>query len=142
MRIGPYTLLCQNFDSAGNANYTADRATIEVFKGHRSLMLLFPERRFYTASQVTQTVVAMHSSLAEDLYVVYAGRSPEDNNPVIHAYINPLVAWIWLGGLVMALGTVLAMVPSRQPQMVLQAARETAPARAAAPIPVRHPGDD
>ncbi len=136
LKIGPYTLVCQNIDSASTANYTAQRATIEVFKGNRSLMMLFPERRFYTASEVTQTIVALHSSLARDLYVVYAGQSPDDNAPVIHAYLNPLVAWIWLGGLVLVLGTVLALIPSRQPQIVLHTERETVPVPAAAKVPI------
>ncbi|HEV2305325.1 MAG TPA: heme lyase CcmF/NrfE family subunit [Candidatus Acidoferrales bacterium] len=141
LQIGPYTLVAQNFDETSTANYNASRATIEVFKGNRSVMMLFPERRFYTASQVTQTIVALHSSLARDLYVVYAGRSPEDNTPVIHAYLNPLVHWIWLGGLVLVLGTVLALIPSRQPQIVLHAERESVPASARVPVGVGH-GDD
>jgi cytochrome c-type biogenesis protein CcmF len=141
MNIGPYTLVCQNLDGASNANYTAERATIEVFEGKRSLMMLFPERRFYLASQVTQTIVALHSSLAEDLYIVYAGRSPEDDTPVIHAYLNPLVRWIWLGGLVLVLGTVLALIPSRQPQIVLHAERESVPASAGVPVSVVHGND-
>jgi cytochrome c-type biogenesis protein CcmF len=147
MRIGPYTLVCQNLDTASNGNYNSERATIEVFKGNRSLMMLYPERRFYTASEITQTAVALHSSLARDLYIVYAGRSPEDNTPVIHAYLNPLVRWIWLGGLVLVLGTVLALVPSRQPQMVLHAEREAVPVSAGAtasegvPVAVGHGND-
>jgi len=143
LTIGPYTLLCQNFDATSNSNYTAERATIEVFQGNRSVMMLYPERRFYLSSQVTQTTVAIHSSLARDLYVVYAGRSPTDNNPVIHVYLNPLVRWIWLGGLVLVLGTILALIPSRQPQIVLQAAREPAAAKPfAAPAPAQHHGND
>jgi cytochrome c-type biogenesis protein CcmF len=145
MNIGPYTLVCQNLDDTSNSNYNAERATIEVFKGNRSLMMLFPERRFYLASEVTQTVVALHSSLARDLYIVYAGRSPEDNSPVIHAYLNPLVRWIWLGGLVLVLGTVLALVPSRQPQIVLHAEREAVPVSAGSservPVGVGHAND-
>jgi len=141
MKIGPYTLVSQNYDETSNANYNAERATIEVFEGNRSRMMLFPERRYYTASQVTQTVVALHSSLASDLYIVYSGRNPEDNSPVIHAYLNPLVKWIWLGGLVLVLGTVLALIPSRQPQIVLHAERESAPAAARVPVSVGHADD-
>ena len=43
-------------------------------------------------------MVAISSTLKEDLYVVYAGTNPDTNLPVIHAYLNPLVKWIWLGG--------------------------------------------
>jgi cytochrome c-type biogenesis protein CcmF len=55
-----------------------------------------------------------------DLYVVFAGRSPENDKPVIHAYLNPLVKWIWFGGIVVVLGTLLALLPSQQPVLVLR----------------------
>ncbi len=59
-------------------------------------------------------MVAIYSTLKEDLYLVYAGRSPETQQPVIHTYLNPLVKWIWLGGVIVVLGTILALVPNRQ----------------------------
>ncbi|HTS13624.1 MAG TPA: heme lyase CcmF/NrfE family subunit [Candidatus Limnocylindrales bacterium] len=114
LRIGPYTLLCQNFDSVANDNYQSARATLEVFRNGKSEMMLYPERRFFPASGETETIVALRSSALRDLYVVYAGRSPQDGNPVIHAYLNPLVKWIWFGGIVVVLGTGLALMPNRR----------------------------
>ena len=32
LAIGPYTILCQNFDQVANDNYQSERATIEVFR--------------------------------------------------------------------------------------------------------------
>jgi cytochrome c-type biogenesis protein CcmF len=61
-------------------------------------MMLYPTRRFYPSNQESGTMVAISSTLREDLYVVYAGTNPDTNLPVIHAYLNPLVKWIWLGG--------------------------------------------
>jgi cytochrome c-type biogenesis protein CcmF len=71
-----------------------------------------PERRFYHASQQTETMVANHSTLERDLYVVYEGRNQDTNQPIIKVIINPLVAWIWIGVVVMAFGTLLALVPN------------------------------
>jgi len=122
LTIGPYTLLCQNFDVVENGNYQSQRASLEVFRNGRSEMMLYPERRFFLASQVTSTMVALQSSPLRDLYVVYAGRSPETNKPVIHAYLNPLVKWIWFGGIVLVLGTGLAMLPNRRAALVLRPA--------------------
>ncbi|MGC2420716.1 MAG: heme lyase CcmF/NrfE family subunit [Candidatus Acidiferrales bacterium] len=124
LAIGPYTILCQNFDQVANNNYQSDRATLEVFRNGRSVMMLYPERRFFLASQVTETMVAIETSPLRDLYVVYAGSSPENGKPVIHAYLNPLVKFIWFGGLIVALGTGLALLPSRRPTLVLRAASE------------------
>ena len=124
LKIGPYTILCQNFDAVNNANYESERATLEVFKEGKSVMMLYPERRFYLASQVTDTKVAVQSSPLHDLYIVYAGRSPEGGKPVIHAYLQPLVKWIWFGGIVLVLGTLLALLPNRKAVLVLRPATE------------------
>jgi len=124
LTIGSYTILCQNFDQVANNNYQSDRATLEVFRKGRSVMMLYPERRFFLASQVTETMVAIETSPLRDLYVVYAGRSPDTGRPVIHAYLNPLVKCIWFGGLIVALGTGLALLPGRRAALVLRPAAE------------------
>ena len=126
LNIGPYSILCQNFDRVATANYDSERATLEVFRGGKSEMMLYPERRFFLSSQVTETMVAVQSSPLRDLYIVYAGRSPENGQPVIHAYLNPLVKWIWFGGIVVVLGTGLAMLPNRRAALVLRPVTEQA----------------
>jgi cytochrome c-type biogenesis protein CcmF len=119
MTLGPYRLYLQNYDSTQEPNYSAERASIDVEKDGRSVMMLYPTRRFYPSNQESGTMVAIASTLKEDLYVVYAGTNPDTNLPVIHAYLNPLVKWIWLGGAVVVLGTLLALIPNRQAVMVL-----------------------
>jgi len=138
MELGPYSLVCQTFTSRPEQNYTAERATIEAFRSGKQTMMLYPERRFYPANEQAGTMVAIYSTLKEDLYVVYAGRSPENNQPVIHAYLNPLVKWIWLGGLIVVLGTGLALLPNRQAVLVVRAAARTVSV-GAAPQPVTAP---
>jgi len=128
IQIGPYTVLCQNFDRIANNNFESERATLEVFRNGKSEMMFYPERRFFLASQVTETMVAVQTSPVWDLYVVYAGRSPETGKPVIHAYLNPLVKWIWFGGVVLVLGTMLAMLPNKRTALVLRPAETREPA--------------
>ncbi len=65
-------------------------------------------------------MVAIQSTPLHDLYVVYAGRNPENGKPVIHAYLNPLVKVIWFGGIVVVLGTGLALLPNRRAALVLR----------------------
>lgn len=71
-------------------------------------------------------MVAIYSTLKEDLYVVYAGQSPDTQKPVIHAFLNPLVKWIWLGGMVVVLGTLVTLLPNRRAVLVLSPAQEPA----------------
>jgi cytochrome c-type biogenesis protein CcmF len=135
MTIGPYHLVNQTFDSTPEGNYTSEKATIAVDRDGKQTIMLYPERRFYPANQESGTMVAIYSTLKEDLYVVYAGRSPDTNLPVIHAYLNPLVKWIWLGGAIVVIGTILAMLPNQQPVLALRAVKETGPAMAPARAP-------
>ena len=140
LAIGPYTILCQNFDRVANNNFESERATLEIFRNGRSEMMLYPERRFFLASEVTETMVAVQSKPLHDLYIVYAGRSPETGKPVIHAYLNPLVKWIWFGGIVVVLGTGLALLPNRRAALVLKPVADqswgNAVAKGASPIGV------
>ena len=74
-----------------------------------------PEKRVYLASEQPQTMVAIHSTLEWDLYVVYEGTNPDTNQPIIKAFLNPLVGWIWAGLVVLVFGTLFALVPSLSP---------------------------
>jgi cytochrome c-type biogenesis protein CcmF len=141
MTIGPYRLTHQSFDANDVPNYTSERANIAVDRDGKQIIMLHPEKRFYPSNQESGTMVAIYSTLKADLYVVYAGHSPETNQPVIHAYLNPLVKWIWFGGAVMVLGTLLAMVPNRQPVLALRTAPEPSragPALSPSPAPIQH----
>ncbi len=134
MKLGPYDIVSQNFDQVQTPNYQSERATLEVFRNGKSQMILYPERRFFLASQITQTLVGIQSTPLRDIYLVYDGRNPETNRPEVHAYLNPLVKCIWFGGLVVVLGTILALIPSRQPVLVISQATERAVA-SAGPLP-------
>jgi cytochrome c-type biogenesis protein CcmF len=74
-----------------------------------------PEKRVYLASQQPQTMVAIHSTPSWDLYVVYEGTNPDTGQPIIKAFLNPLVGWIWAGLVVLVFGTLLALAPSQKP---------------------------
>ena len=132
MTIGPYRLVCQSYTQDSNANYDSEYELLNVYKNNKFLLQMAPERRFYHASQQTETMVADHSTLQRDLYVVYEGRNPESNQPIIKVFINPLVAWIWIGVLVMAFGTLLALVPNMSAEQV---ARSRKPVEENIPLP-------
>jgi cytochrome c-type biogenesis protein CcmF len=128
MQLGPYTLVLQSTDTKAEKNYTADRMIVEVLKNNKELMMLYPEKRkFQGNDQQAGTMVAIYSTLREDLYVVFAGQDPDTNLPVIHAFLNPLVKWIWLGGVWVVMGTLLALVPNRRVALVLAGAPHPAP---------------
>ena len=127
LKLGRYTLVLQSADTKAEKNYTAQRMIVEVMKGNKEIMMLYPEKRqFQGTEQAAGTMVAIYSTLREDLYVVYAGMDPETNMPVIHAFLNPLVKWIWLGGVWVVMGTLLALMPNRRAQLVVVGATQPA----------------
>ena len=111
--IGRYTLVGEEYTEDDNANYRSQAALLEVYKDGKFLTRLNPEERFFKASGGQPVhIVANHSTLNEDLYVVYEGRNPDTDHPIIKAMVNPLVNWIWIGVLVIAFGTGMALVPN------------------------------
>ncbi|MGH9521188.1 MAG: heme lyase CcmF/NrfE family subunit, partial [Terriglobales bacterium] len=124
MSIGPYTLTCRSYTEDSNPNYNSRWAIIDVSKNGKPLTRMFPEQRFYLASQTTQSIVANRSTLKEDLYIVFSGTNQDNGHPIIRVHLNPLVAWIWIGILVVIAGTAVALVPNSAP------VRVTTPVRA------------
>jgi len=112
MAIGPYTLVCRSYTQEDKPNYGSEWAIIDVFKGDRQIDTLYPERRFFKASQQMNTRPTIHSTLNEDLYLVYEGQNEDTGRPIVKAHLNPLVMWIWMGVWIMIAGTVIALIPN------------------------------
>jgi cytochrome c-type biogenesis protein CcmF len=115
LSIGPYTLECVGFTQDTNPNYNSDYALLDVYKGGKRLFQMAPEKRVYLVSGQPQTMVAIHSLPSWDLYVVFEGANPDTGQPIIKAFLNPLVSWIWAGLVITVFGTLVALVPSLSP---------------------------
>ncbi len=113
--IGPYVLECVGFTQDSNLNYNSEYALLDVYKNGKKLFQMSPEKRVYLASQQPQTMVAIHSVPGWDLYVVYECTNPDTGQPIIKAFLNPLVGWIWAGVAFIVWGTFIALVPSLSP---------------------------
>ena len=111
--IGPYRLVSQGYAQESNDNYVAERSEIKVYRDGRLRFQLAPEARLYQTSENIQTVVANHSTLLRDLYVVYEGRDPNSGLPEIKAFLNPLVLWIWIGTIFVLIGAIVSLLPER-----------------------------
>jgi cytochrome c-type biogenesis protein CcmF len=133
MSVGPYTLQCVGFTQDSNANYDSDYAVLDVYRNGKKQFQMAPEKRVYLVSRQPQTMVAIHSVPSWDLYVVFEGTNPDTGQPIIKAFLNPLVSWIWGGVVLIVLGTFVALVPSLKP--VTTGVRATAaPAEQAEPV--------
>jgi len=112
--VGDYTLRYNGLSDESNPHVARLIADLTVFKDGEKIADLAPEKRFYRKPEQPATEVAFRSTLREDLYVILGSVEDNSQTATFQAYINPLVAWLWLGGIVLMLGTGVAIVPLRR----------------------------
>ena len=111
-------------DGAGS-NYTSRIANLRVSRPGESDLLMHPSRRTFPVQQITTTEAAIRTTGLADIYAVMGEE--RDGAAVLRLNYNPLAPWIWLGGLVMAVGGGMSLVDRRL--------RVGAPARRAVAVP-------
>jgi cytochrome c-type biogenesis protein CcmF len=125
--IGTYTLRYEDVASVEDEHVARLIATLTAFEGGKQITVLQPEKRFYKRPEQPATEVAMRSTMRDDLYVIL-GSYDKDGTATFQAYVNPLVWWLWFGGVVLVLGTAIAVFPARR-VVERERARETAAVR-------------
>ena len=91
-------------------HYGGAKARVALYEHGQPISMLTPEKRMYWLEEQPTSIPAIHSTLAEDLYVVLTALE-EDGSATLKIYRNPLVNWIWLGGLVLVLGNFVILWP-------------------------------
>ena len=122
VQVGAFTLTYKDIHFTDVAHYSSMLAEIEVKKNGVSVATMFPEKRFYKKQQQPTTEVALRSTLIEDLYLVLGSYDDKSGLMTLIVFVNPLVNWLWIGGMVMVLGTVIVMSPTVAEQRALVAA--------------------
>jgi cytochrome c-type biogenesis protein CcmF len=112
--VGPFTLQYANLAHMVLPTHEAFVATMRVTRGGRFLTTLYPEKRLYFAQNQPTTEVALRTGPLEDLYIILAGFEPS-RIASFKVFVNPVVLWIWVGGLVIVAGTVIAIWPEHRP---------------------------
>lgn len=88
-------------------------ALVELSRRGRHIAYLTPERNWHANVNQWVTEVAIHTSLADDVYLIL-GDIAESGQASLQVLINPLVVWIWIGGFLLLLGTaIVILTPSR-----------------------------
>lgn len=110
--IWGYRLAHQGLSTSREGRKETLAAEMKVYSGNQQLGTMSPSKEFYRGFKTPNTEVAIYSTPVEDLYVILNGWSA-DESVNLKLVINPLVAWIWVGGYVILLGSVIAFWPDR-----------------------------
>ncbi len=98
------------FDTQDGRNVA--RAVVEVSKDGVVVGELYPRKDFFFESQQPMTIPGVRSTWEDDFYVLLVDWQPiSSQGATFKVYHNPLVNWLWLGGLVFILGTLVAAWP-------------------------------
>ena len=110
-----FTLTLDKLYPEQNSNYEAVIANVVVSDSSSKEVLgsLKPESRFYLLKQERTSEIGLRSTPREDLYLVLVGIQ-EDGEAVFKVFVNPLQIWVWIGAMIMAGGTIVVLVPSRE----------------------------
>ena len=132
VEVAGYTFSMTELTSRRGANFLADRAVLEVRRGDRERSFtMTPEKRLYIATGMPMTQVALRPGLFRDLYVAM-GEDLGDGTWAMRVQYKPFVRWMWLGGLLMAFGGVLAVYDKRYRRLVTAPDPEEAAIKASA----------
>ena len=114
--LGRYTMIYEDlavFNTPDQRNVA--RAVVSVYRDGKYAGELYPRRDYYTASQQSMTIPGVRSTLEDDFYVILVGWEPiASQGATFKVYHNPLVNFLWLGGIVFILGTIVAAWPDRE----------------------------
>jgi cytochrome c-type biogenesis protein CcmF len=120
--IGPYQLKYMGVTPFQDSHLASVTAQVEVIRDGREIATMTPEKLFYLRQQQPATHVAIRSTPLNDLYVVLAGLDQKTGLATFQVFLTPLVFWLWAGGLVMVLGTAIAVWPNVRERAAIAAA--------------------
>jgi len=121
-QVGAYELEFLGMNTTETAHVETSRARVEVRRNGRPIAMMEPAKLFFKRLQQPATAVAIRSTPAADLYVVLAGIDDQSGLATFQVFLTPLVFWLWAGGVIMALGTVIVMWPNVRERAVIAAA--------------------
>ncbi|MFZ0791987.1 MAG: heme lyase CcmF/NrfE family subunit [Chromatiaceae bacterium] len=99
--------------SVQGPNYRAQRGEFLVYEGERQVAVLHPEKRAYVAGGMPMTEAGIDAGFLRDLYVSLGEPVGDRGDWAVRIYYKPYVRWIWLAGVLMALGGILAATDGR-----------------------------
>ena len=91
-------------------HYGGAVARLALYRADEPLGVMTPEKRMYWLEQQPASIPSVYSTLREDLYITLTAIEA-DGSATFKIYCNPLVNWIWIGGYVFVLGSILVMWP-------------------------------
>jgi cytochrome c-type biogenesis protein CcmF len=112
LHIAGYDVKLEGVDHVPGPNFSAERANVVISKGGQVVATVHPEQRFFPLQQQTTSETAIKTNFLADLYIAL-GDPDKAGGWTMRVYWKPLVPWIWIGCVIMALGGVVSLSDRR-----------------------------
>lgn len=124
--LGNYEMVFQGVERfPGPDDLLITEATVDVLYNGRFIRTLNPRTEFYTRTGQPMTIPSARSTVSEDFYVLLVNWEPTSANAAtFRVYLNPMINWVWAGGFIFVLGTMIAAWPDRKQEAILAAKEE------------------
>jgi cytochrome c-type biogenesis protein CcmF len=127
MQAGAFTLRLDDVWGREEPHRAVIGTTVTVLRGGRDVGRLDPRMNFYATSQEPIPTPAVRSRPSGDLYLSLMSFANDGSNATIKAFVEPLVPWIWLGGLIVCLGATISMWPAARRRALATESTERVP---------------
>jgi cytochrome c-type biogenesis protein CcmF len=112
LNIGNYRIQFAGLTGAQQPTHFRVEGAFHVFHNGHDEGILSPALKFFPTQQSPVGRAVHQSSLSEDIYLILSGFSEVDRNQAtLKVLVRPLVIWMWIGGLVITLGTLVCILP-------------------------------
>jgi cytochrome c-type biogenesis protein CcmF len=123
--VSGYTLTYLRTREARSAQKTTISADVRVRRGDRDLGVYAPAISTFPNSTEGIGTPSVRTGLTEDVYLTLVSSPNDGGRITLGVRVNPMILWLWVGGGVIALGTLLALLP--RPRRRSRAPVETTP---------------
>jgi cytochrome c-type biogenesis protein CcmF len=114
VQLAGYQVRFDGLAAAEESNHFRVTGTFSVTDHRASLGVLAPAKKFYPQEQTPIAYVDYRLGLLEDIYVVLGDFARDGSSATIKVQVNRMVSWLWIGGLILTLGTALSLLPDRR----------------------------
>jgi len=135
VELAGYTYTLKGVRDVQGPNYTAQVGAVEVTENGEPYTMLYPENRVYPVQGRPTTEAAIETTFLADLYVALGNKEQNGDGYVMRIYHNPLVLWLWVGSLMLVLGSLISLSDRRHRVGAPEKTKKRTPAQSAQPAP-------
>jgi len=113
-QLAGYRVRFDGLAPSQESNHFRVVGTFTVSNGRSRPTVMQPAKKFYPQQDSPIAGVDYDLGFREDLYLVLGDFTRDGTQATIKIQVNRLVSWIWIGGMILTLGTALAILPERR----------------------------